>query len=112
MHLVGFSSNTCITLHGINNAKLQYSGFGIVKLQTCMEKRAGLNQFIAYSGRTQRHTHAHTHTHKHTLKTPCMTTALVHLKVSNSRRYMNCSSICSLAGSSCFSVKNILAVCT
>jgi len=24
-----------------------------------MEKRAGLNQFIAYAGRTQRHTHTH-----------------------------------------------------
>jgi hypothetical protein len=57
MHLVGCNSNSCITMHGINNVKLQYSEFGTVELQTCMEKRAGLNQFIAYAGRMQRHTH-------------------------------------------------------
>jgi len=79
-------------MRGINSVKLQ-CGVWNCEAANIMEKRAGLNQFIAYAGRKQRLTHTHTHT----LKSLCMTTALVQLKVSNSRRHMNCSSIFSLA---------------
>lgn len=53
MHLVGFNSNSCNTMHGTNKVKLQYG------VWNC--EAANLNQFIAYTGRTQRHTHARTH---------------------------------------------------
>jgi len=73
VHLVGFSSNNCITMRGINSVKLQ-CGVWNCEAANIMEKRAGLNQFIAYAGRKQRLTHTHTHT-KISVHDYCLSTA-------------------------------------